>query len=324
MKILLHVGLHKTGTSYIQSVLRKNSDLLRQCGVCYPSSPGNAHHDFASALKIKNVPLAEEIFNGYLLEAREDQAHTLLISSEVLSEFWETEDLKQILGGHDIIIVLVLREPLSLFQSAFNQLIREPSVRRYKEIKDGNVYELDYEKHAEKWESCFGKSAIRVFSYERLKALGKSGILSPFITLLGLQSLDTEIEKRGANESVDPISLESIRLLNAYELPLESHQHMVDALGSLKMRKGYEVPSAALLSVEESVELLVEFLPKMNRVLTRYGEQELSLEGQLRALLDIPARSKAMQELAIIRIIAASWNALDARLMKLEKSGDKR
>lgn len=39
-KVFLHIGLHKTGTTYLQQVLRSNRDALQAQGVEYPAGPG--------------------------------------------------------------------------------------------------------------------------------------------------------------------------------------------------------------------------------------------------------------------------------------------
>jgi hypothetical protein len=36
-RVVLHVGLMKSGTSFLQRVLRHNQDLLREQGVLFPS-----------------------------------------------------------------------------------------------------------------------------------------------------------------------------------------------------------------------------------------------------------------------------------------------
>lgn len=42
--LILHVGMGKTGTSSVQFFLRDNRERLREMGVLFPASPGNARH----------------------------------------------------------------------------------------------------------------------------------------------------------------------------------------------------------------------------------------------------------------------------------------
>lgn len=46
-KVFLHLGLHKTGTTYLQQVLRINRDVLRQDGFEFPGGPGTPSQAFA-------------------------------------------------------------------------------------------------------------------------------------------------------------------------------------------------------------------------------------------------------------------------------------
>lgn len=46
-KVFLHIGLHKTGTTYLQQVLRSNREALQAQGVEYPAGPGTPVVGFA-------------------------------------------------------------------------------------------------------------------------------------------------------------------------------------------------------------------------------------------------------------------------------------
>lgn len=46
-RVFLHIGLHKTGTTYVQSVLRANRERLAGDGVLFPGGPGQPKHTFA-------------------------------------------------------------------------------------------------------------------------------------------------------------------------------------------------------------------------------------------------------------------------------------
>jgi hypothetical protein len=46
-RVVLHIGLHKTGTTYVQSVLRANRERLAASGVFYPGGKAQPGHTFA-------------------------------------------------------------------------------------------------------------------------------------------------------------------------------------------------------------------------------------------------------------------------------------
>lgn len=59
-KVLLHLGAHKTGTTFIQEVMRKNSRLLLEKGVSYLGGR-EAREDFTRDLVYPSVGLNKNI-----------------------------------------------------------------------------------------------------------------------------------------------------------------------------------------------------------------------------------------------------------------------
>lgn len=141
-RIVLHVGVHKTGSTSIQSVCRRNSKLLRSEGVLYPGpeldprlSKGTNHRAYFSALSGKFTNL--KTMSG-IEECREaldkavdtlrtdDSLHTLLISHEAISrsaksldrsilEAWEKE--------FDVTAVLYVRPLREWVESMYMQTL---------------------------------------------------------------------------------------------------------------------------------------------------------------------------------------------------------
>ena len=53
-RVLLHVGTPKTGTSYLQDVLFRNQETLKDAGILYPADRFDAH--FLAALDLLRLP----------------------------------------------------------------------------------------------------------------------------------------------------------------------------------------------------------------------------------------------------------------------------
>ena len=53
-RVLLHVGCPKTGTSYLQDVLFRNQEVLREHDILYPAHRFDAH--FLAALDLMTLP----------------------------------------------------------------------------------------------------------------------------------------------------------------------------------------------------------------------------------------------------------------------------
>lgn len=81
MKLLVHIGLHKTGSTWLQHLLNRNHDPLAEAGFWYaPQEHYPAHHHAAWRLLLGDgQPLAEMV-----LAARRAACHTLILSSEDL------------------------------------------------------------------------------------------------------------------------------------------------------------------------------------------------------------------------------------------------
>lgn len=81
MRLIVHAGLHKSGSTYLQQIMNDNHAALRSRGVWYEEQAGYpAHHHAAWAmLRGDMAPLARMI-----VDAREAGCHTVILSSEDL------------------------------------------------------------------------------------------------------------------------------------------------------------------------------------------------------------------------------------------------
>jgi|GEM_PF-6562322 len=277
MKISLHVGLHKTGTSYLQKLFFENSSYLESQGVLYPATPGHAHHKFAACFKNGNLSQAAEIFDQFVNEARCKNLDRMLISSEVFSEIGTAKDVYDALYGYDVEILLYLREPVGLFLSAYNQLVREPSVRRSKPINDGNIYNLDYLSHFNRWRDAFPKSNIWVFNYDVEKSK-PAGILGAFCERLGVRSdgfRDSSVADGGVNKSIGVLGTEVLRQLNQFKCDNQTFEKAIDELSRNKFLDD-SLPPSSLLKEDRIKYLIDVYLPILNHVLEEGGQDLLS------------------------------------------------
>lgn len=90
-QLVLHVGLMKTATTYVQSILARNRDVLSQNGWSYPGSRENQQHAFYGICG-ESIPwVTPEIERNYkqlgdkLRESLKDHEENVIISSEALS-----------------------------------------------------------------------------------------------------------------------------------------------------------------------------------------------------------------------------------------------
>src|SRR5208283_2768078 len=97
MRVLLHIGLHKTGTSSIQHVCAKNNVKLRKAGFFWPDDDvipniGTQHSAIPWKFRIDHDTIAvREFFDNAILLAEKYHCHTILISGEEFSRLNDNE-----------------------------------------------------------------------------------------------------------------------------------------------------------------------------------------------------------------------------------------
>lgn len=200
MRVVLHIGAHKTGTSSIQATMLHSGHVLSDLGVLYPKCCwlDSAHHRLAFAMKGKADPRQSDVPNldvelAALTEAlATSSARVALVSSE---EFFTTpkpaiERLAEALDGHQPEIVAFVRRPDELLESAFNQRLkqvyrdyrREPTVgyhiEDFVENPESIVPDIDYNRFISRWIEVFGAERVKLVPYEVADAVvSMSGIL---------------------------------------------------------------------------------------------------------------------------------------------------
>lgn len=128
MKLIVHIGLHKTGSTYLQHILNDSSEMLKSHGLYYQRQFGYpAHHRLAwGILRDEHEPLVRLID-----EARRAQCNQLLVSSEDLEGIlYDNRPLEAIQRAatqgqvKEIEYHVVVREPGAAFTSLFRELAK--------------------------------------------------------------------------------------------------------------------------------------------------------------------------------------------------------
>lgn len=131
MKLYLHIGTEKTGSSHLQSMAALNRERLKNYGIFFPNagkwekemragriSAGNAQH-ITDALESRQFEILEKFFHDYSLLVKKNNSYILLLSNELLISVLSqpallarfTEITKKA-GFEDISYLLILRDPV--------------------------------------------------------------------------------------------------------------------------------------------------------------------------------------------------------------------
>ena len=220
IKLYLHIGPHKTGSTYIQRAFLENRDRLLKLGVNYPS-----------------VGLGEEIGGHYghhktLVEVTKQEPNALkeyfaqfLVNdiNVVSSENFENLNLEQIkklraaLSTIDVKIVFYYRNYIDLLPSWWQEEVKHGSMTSFFEYVLPHVLRpfvskiLNPAVVLDLYANAFGKENIIVVDYDRARNAG--GILAPLWKLLGVE-LDG-VKNEMVNSSLKMEFVEIIRALNA-------------------------------------------------------------------------------------------------------------
>lgn len=201
MKLILHIGPPKTGTTTIQAALHKNREQLHEQGVFtfFGSKVGaralssyyenisdpirtGLRRSFASAAEVR--AWSENSWTQLEQKLAASNADTALISSEHfagVADFDGFADRLQSLFD-DIRIITYLRDPISLYTSMIGSQIRSNG-RRLRELPDPWRYNYPGLRKINFYADRFGAENIAVRNFDRQHMIGQDLLVDFFSTL---------------------------------------------------------------------------------------------------------------------------------------------
>lgn len=219
MKIILHIGPPKTGTTALQGALIQNRKLLLESGALYfldPTDQARAlttmYHpktDMIPALRRNFWSMKEaqnwskRAWDRLDVEIGKFKPHTLILSSEHFADqpldfAALTNRLAQI--SDDVHVVGYLRDPASLYCSFIDQQIRGGV--RLRQLRTPWDYEYPPVQRVKKWYDHYGADRTHIHSFDRAR-LHKGDIVADFMHLLndGLGLTLPQIKFEGAQNA---------------------------------------------------------------------------------------------------------------------------
>lgn len=284
MKLFLHIGYNKAGTSSIQSFLNsRRAELLAQ-GVLYPETGifDNAHYGITKSLlgnPANNQIVADAgTLSALSAEITDKRAENVIISSEYFilankEQVQKTGDFVfNMLHADSANVIVYVRRHDTWFESLFNQAVKtmdsppwEMDIRDYVlHILGGCNPETSYLKVLTRWSSVFGKANILVRPFERSQFAG-GDLLSDFFSLTGadIAAMDKSGEESGArNESVRSDVLYLVGLLRRIPQKKDRNRLIANILGSEE------------ISVPFAPAHFSKFSPPVRKSIVRFFESE--------------------------------------------------
>jgi hypothetical protein len=235
MTVILHIGVHKTGTSALQSFLHRNAALLSKRGIYYkPTITAWPNHN---PLAMAFMPNITDSGPDQLAKAlREAKDRTLLISSEMLCEPAVDVDLfLSCLEGHDVRTIAYIRHPCDIVISAFNEVVRHHEAHWTRQLNERPfAYDPTQMDALRRW---LDATSVTLAPYDKQQWAGGS-IFSDFLDMIGIAYNDFDCSQIGENESIPHPLAETLRLVNMTNPSAEQHRAILRQLRTIECAPG--------------------------------------------------------------------------------------
>ncbi|MCQ0090543.1 hypothetical protein [Roseovarius sp. M141] len=287
-RVFLHVGGHKTGTSYLQAMFHANAALLARHGIHYPDiGPNNAHHALAAPwISTPDIP---DAFFGpagrkglwdRLIAQYADMPGTVFLSAENFTRVRpQRVDMAQLAARlrafGEVRVVYTMRQQVELLQSLWMQVAKTrpaPNLRKYVKAglsdRRGGGVPIDHSNVYTALLEGFRPEEIRLVDYASMKN-SEGGIVGTFLRLmdsdLKADALAPLKSQENANISPDPIEFFVATEIMNREAPPPG-----DLIETIRcaIRPG-DAPAATLLSRSEHSKLRRRFVNSNNSLVER-------------------------------------------------------
>ncbi|KQT91593.1 hypothetical protein ASG49_11340 [Marmoricola sp. Leaf446] len=229
-RVYLHVGGPKSGTTYLQSVLRQQRDRLAEAGVLVA---GEAQVQLVHAAMVLRddrrlddlPPRARDAWKRLVEEIRQWQGPTAVVSYELLSNLTAEQVARAVddLSGLEVHVVVTARDLGRVLSSAWQERLKfglRDSLEAW-QVPDESVVAsewgwrtLDPASVAARWGSSVPAHRLHLVTVPREKDAG--GLWHRFADACGLPPELADAHPARANESLAPAAAEVLRRVNPH------------------------------------------------------------------------------------------------------------
>ena len=318
--LYIHIGTAKTGSSALQSFLRKNNKVLEEKGYCYPKFPfyyenvsKNRNGYFLRGEKLGNKGANFGECMNIVREAFEKCPNVILSDEGIWYESFKWHE--QLFGimqekGYQTKIIVYLRRQDEYLASRWSQFVKEYAFKHQNCKIDEGIWEnylqrskqsprLNYGETLKKLEKIYGRENILVRRYDR-NHFPEGSICADFLQAIGLERTDEFMEAGVVNLSLSPNTTEIYRALNSV-VDVMSGEGTDDAKFLRNLLLSYsalykENYPCSMFSKEEAEELLEHYHEENSRVAREYfGEEEL-FSSRIKPVAKWEKNSPGMQD----------------------------
>ena len=240
-RYVIHIGPHKTGTTYLQASFRDLRTKLVERGIMHPAPwLGGGVSQEVLFRRLRSAPDGLEQEFGVL---NSSDYKVILISSEDLSDLKEQEIawLKRLVGECSVEIVFYCRRWSELMLSGWREMVKHGFIGTFPELFAAHVsnpfvsHVINFQIKLDKFTKAFGEESIRLVPYNYLVD-NKIDLFKHFAACF-LDWPDAPLSPAGRpNQSVSALDAEMIRVLRVLEWALH-RDRSPDLFGSYQRKK---------------------------------------------------------------------------------------
>jgi hypothetical protein len=227
--VFLHIGLPKTATTYLQSILWGNEDVLKEQGILLPG-PERRFHYWCTRVVREDVTFADRASarqRGAWDQVRADVEawpRTAIISHEFFAAASAAQAARVVadLAPAEVHLVVTAREPLGLFTASWQESIKNRDTRPMAEYSiveaddTGGVWNwrtLDVRRVLERWSPAFEAQRVHVLPLPGPEAPRRE-IWDRFARLVDVDADSVDLGRSFPNTSMGVAEAETLRRMN--------------------------------------------------------------------------------------------------------------
>lgn len=229
MRVLIHAGIHRTGTTNLQIHLSANRDGLAAQGVAYPGEARD-HQALAWAILRREAGAPE----ARALVESAAPAGTVLLSGEDFALHEDLGWLRDLARAHDVRAVLYLRRQDDWLNSWYNQHVKWPFNRAKSRMSPGRFLKaiddfpwIDFDRLLDRWARALGEDRVAPAVVEPGQV---EDVTADFCARAGVDMAPLTRPEARSNDSLPPHVLEIARHLGLFEMSTPERIRVNEAL----------------------------------------------------------------------------------------------
>ena len=227
--LFLHCGVHRTGTTLIQTYLAQKRAHFAKQGLIYPFEEDN-HQSIVNGLKTRKLPPSDLV--ARLKGVAAGGASSILLSGEDFCSISNAAWLTPLTEHFDVKIIFYLRRQDLWINSWYNQHVKWPWSYELHTLDHvsflshiDKFFWIDYRATLDKWAKAIGKQNLLLGVVERAQV---NDIIPDMLAKMGLPTSDLPpYGDANKNNSVSPLAIEALRHGRILDLPVGRRHALV-------------------------------------------------------------------------------------------------